>query len=214
MGLIRQCLLKRASPSHNHSPADSVRPFDIDASGLVIAEGAGLLILEEYHHASSRSATIYAELIGFGASQDTYKLTEPDPTGHSYSKAITSALADAHISPDQVGCLIPHGLGIPSHDRAELAALHAAFGPSLQQIPLAPIKAQTGNLAAASGVDAAAAVLALHHAKIPPAINTRNVIDGAVLNVSTSPRDSSFNIALSSVYSLGGQNAALVFRRI
>ena len=138
----------------------AVRPFDADADGTAIAEGGGLLILEEYEHAKARGAKIYAELVGFGASQDTYSITEPDPTGHSYGQAIGKALADANLPPTAVDLLVPCGLGIPSHDRAELAGLHNVFGGGLERVPLAPIKAQTGNLAAGSGVDAAAAVLA------------------------------------------------------
>jgi 3-oxoacyl-[acyl-carrier-protein] synthase II len=110
--------------------------------------------------------------------------------------------------------LVPAGLGIPSHDRAELAALHNVFGAGLSRMPLAPIKAQTGNLAAGSGVDAAAAVLSLHHGKIPGAINTRKAVDGQSLNLKPEVRDAELNVTVSSVYSLGGQNAALVFKKI
>ncbi len=138
----------------------------------------------------------------------------PDPSGHSYGQAIKKAMTDAGVSPGQVGCIIPAGLGIPSHDRAELAGLKAALGTHLEKIALAPIKAQTGNLAAGSGVDAAAAALSLHAGKIPPAINTNKTIDGEKLNVSRESRDARVEISISSVYSLGGQNAALVFKKI
>jgi len=123
-------------------------------------------------------------------------------------------LKEASIPVEQIGCFIPHGLGIPSHDRAELAALRTALGTSLEKVPIAPIKSQTGNLAAGSGVDAAAAVLALHHNTVPPAINTRKPIDGLRLNTAAESRSATVNVSVSSVYSLGGQNAALVFRRI
>ena len=103
---------------------------------------------------------------------------------------------------------------IKSHDRAELAGLRTAFGDGLAKVPLAPIKAQIGNLAAGSGADAAAAVLALHAGKIPPAVNTRKTIDGQKLNVSPEARDAKLDVSISSVYSLGGQNAALVFKRV
>ena len=214
MGLIRQTLLKRLTEEQNDSPATALRPFDQDATGSTIAEGGGLLILEEFEHAKARAAKIYAELCGFGASQDAYRITDPSPTGQSYGRAISNALKEASISADEIGCFIPHGLGIPSHDRAELAALRNALGSSLEKIPLAAIKSQTGNLAAGSGVDAAAAVLALHHHTIPPAINTRKPIDGARLNTAAESRSVPVNVSVSSVYSLGGQNAALVFRRI
>ena len=123
MSLIRQILLRRVTDAHNDTPADAVRPFDADATGTAVSEGGGLLILEEFEHARQRGAKIYAELVGFGASQDTYSVTEPDPSGHSYSLAITKALAEAGVAPANVNLLVPHGLGIPSHDRAELAGL-------------------------------------------------------------------------------------------
>jgi 3-oxoacyl-[acyl-carrier-protein] synthase II len=181
---------------------------------MVLSEGSGLLILEEYEHAKARGARMYSEVAGFGASQDTYKVTDPDPSGHSYGKAISKAMADAGVSAQDVGCFIPHGLGIRRFDQAELAGLQAALGSALEAVPLAPLKAQIGNLAAASGVDAAAAVLALHNGTVPAALNTRKPIDGAKLNVAHEPRSAKVDVAISSVYSLGGQNAALVFKRI
>jgi 3-oxoacyl-[acyl-carrier-protein] synthase II len=214
MGLIRQTLLKRLTEQHNDSPTTALRPFDKDATGSAIAEGGGLLILEELEQAKARGARIYAELCGFGASQDAYRITDPSPTGQSYGRAISNALKEASIAAEEIGCFIPHGLGIPSHDRAELAALRNALGSSFENTPLAPIKSQTGNLAAGCGVDAAAAVLALHHNTIPPASNTRKPIDGLRLNTAPESRSASVNVSVSSVYSLGGQNAALVFKRI
>jgi len=214
MGHMRQSLLKRLTESHNETPEQAVRPFDADAAGTAIGEGGGLFILEEYDRAKQRNAKIYAELVGFGASQDTHKITEPCPTGDSYAKAITKALADAKVAADDVSLLIPCGLGIPSHDRAELAGLQQAFGPRLASLPLSPIKSQIGNLAAGSGVDAAAAALSLHANKIPPAPNTRKTLDRTKLNVSPETRQADLNATVSSIYSLGGQNAALVFKKV
>jgi len=214
MSVMRQILLRRVTESHNDSPDQAVRPFDADADGTAVGEGGGLLILEEYEHAKARGAKMYAELVGFGASQDTFSVTKPDPKGVSYGKAITKALADANLPPTAVDVMVPCGLGIPGHDHAELAGLHNVFGGGLDRVPMAPIKAQTGNLAAGSGVDAAAAVLALHHNKIPPALNTRKSVNGVKLNVRPEARDAEVEVSVSSVYSLGGQNAALVFRRV
>jgi 3-oxoacyl-[acyl-carrier-protein] synthase II len=213
MGLVRQCLLHRVS-ERNEDPGQAVRPFDAEASGTAVGEGGGLFILEELEQARARGAKIYAEIVGFAASQDTYKVTAPDPGGRSYNKAIQKALADAKLPPAAVSLLVPHGLGIASHDRAELAGLMQVFGEGLAQLPIAPLKGQTGTLAAGSGQDAAAAVLALHHGKIPPAINSTRIIDGQSLNVSTQARDAELDVTVSSVYSLGGQNAALVFKRM
>jgi len=214
MSVMRQILLRRVTESHNDSPDQAVRPFDADADGTAVGEGGGLLILEEYEHAKARGAKMYAELVGFGASQDTFSVTKPDPKGVSYGKAITKALADANLPPTAVDVMVPCGLGIPGHDHAELAGLHNVFGGGLDRVPMAPIKAQTGNLAAGSGVDAAAAVLALHHNKIPPAPNTRKAVNGVKLNVRPEARDAEVKVSVSSVYSLGGQNAALVFKKV
>lgn len=212
MGLMRQNLLKRVTDQHNDSPAEAVRPFDAEAAGTAIGEGGGLFILEEYERAKARGARMYAELVGFGASQDSYEVTRPDPSGLSYAKAIEKALADSGAAASQVDLIVPHGLGITDFDAAELAALSRVFGERLNNIPLAPIKAQIGNLAAGSGVDAAVAALALHHGRIPPAINS--VKPTRKLNIATAARDAGLTTTISTVYSLGGQNAALVFRRI
>lgn len=213
MGLMRQCLLKRANASCNDRPAEAVRPFDASASGMALGEGGGLFIIEEYERAKARGAKMYAELVGFAASQDTFKVTDPSPTGHSYAMAVRKALADAKVAPNEISCFVPHGLGIIEHDRAELAGLKLALGEALGRVPMCPIKAQIGNLAAGCGVDAAAAVLAIHSGKLPAAVNTRAVVDGMKLNVSADLREANVGVAVSSVYSLGGQNAALVFRR-
>jgi 3-oxoacyl-[acyl-carrier-protein] synthase II len=214
MSVMRQILLRRATETHNETPEQAVRPFDAEADGTAVGEGGGLFILEEYERAKARGAKMYAELVGFGASQDTYSVTQPDPKGTSYGKAITKALADANLPPNAVDVLVPCGLGIPAHDRAELAGLRNVFGGGLERVPLAPIKAQTGNLAAGSGVDAAAAVLSLSHNKIPAAVNTKKPLDGVKLNVRPEVRDAQLDVSVSSIYSLGGQNAALVFKKV
>jgi 3-oxoacyl-[acyl-carrier-protein] synthase II len=214
MGLVRHGLLKRLNETGNDDPTSAMRPFDADAAGMVHGEGGGLLILEEYEHAKARGAKIYAELVGFGASQDTYSLTEPDPSGHSYGRAIGKALADANLPPTAVDLLIPCGLGIPSHDKAELNGLTQVFGGGLERVPMSPIKAQIGNSAAGCGAEAVAAIFAIQHNKIPAGTNTRKMIDGRNLNVSPEARDQSVNVSVSSVYALGGQNAALVFKKI
>jgi 3-oxoacyl-[acyl-carrier-protein] synthase II len=213
MGHMRQTLVKRLT-ERNERPGEAVRPFDAEASGTAIGEGGGLLILEEYERAKQRGAKIYAELVGFAASQDTHSITQPCPTGHSYGKAFGKALADANLPPAAVNLIVPNGLGIPAHDRAELTGLLAAFGGGLAKIPMAPIKGQMGNMAAGSGVDAATAVLAVAHGVVPPAVNTQKVMDGQSLNVSAKVREMKVEVAVSGVYSLGGQNAALVFRRV
>ncbi len=214
MGLLRQMLLKRINESSNDSPALALRPFDQKSNGTIMGEGGGLLILEELERAKQRGAKIYAELVGFAASQDSYRITEPQPSGHSYGKAISNALKDAKLSAKDVDLLVPNGIGIPSHDRAELSGLKRSLEAELERVALCPIKGQTSSLAAGSGVDAATAVLALHHGKAPGSINTDQVLDAVKINVAREAREMKIGVAMSTVYSLGGQNAALVFRRI
>jgi 3-oxoacyl-[acyl-carrier-protein] synthase II len=214
MGIVRQALLHRLNETSNDVPERAVRPFDEQAAGTVFGEGGGLLVLEELEHARKRGARIYAELVGFGASQDTYSVSEPDPTGRSYGMAVANAIKDAGLKAGDVKMVVPHGLGIGSCDEAELRGLEAALGDNLTNVAMSPIKAATGNLAAGCGVDAATAVLALHGRQQPPAVNTRKVRGGRKLNVAAQSRDFAGDVTLSSVYSLGGQNAALVFKRI
>jgi 3-oxoacyl-[acyl-carrier-protein] synthase II len=213
LGLVRQVLLKRLAIDSNSDPAAALRPFDANASGTVLGEGGGLLILEELSHALNHGARIYAEVSGFGASQDVSGISDPDPTGRTYALAIQSALEDARIAPSDVDLLMPCGEGIPSHDRAELRGLETAFGDRLKDIPLTPIKAQTGHLGAGNGLEAAATVLALHHNTLCPAVNTTRPADGRTLNASPVARAAKIDTAVSTAFSLGGQNAALVFQR-
>lgn len=213
LGLVRQILLKRLAIVNNADPSAALRPFDADASGSVLGEGGGLLILEELSHALHRGAKIYAELSGFGASQDVSGLSEPEPSGRTYGRAIQSALDDARASPADVDLLMPFGEGIPAHDRAELRGLETVFGDRLKDVPLTPIKAQTGNLGAGNGLEAAATVLALHHNMLCPAVNTARTVEGRALNTSPVARPAKIDTAMSTAFSLGGQNAAIVFRR-
>src|SRR5205823_12754909 len=173
----------RLNETHNDTPESAVRPFDADAAGTVHGEGGGLLILEEFQHAKARGAKIYAELVGFGATQDTFNITTPEPSGHSYGKAISKALKDANLPSAAVDLLGPCGVGIPSHDKAELNGLTQVFGGGLDRIAMSTVKAQIGNLAAGSGAEAAAALFAIADGKIPPAVNTRKTPDGRKLNV-------------------------------
>ena len=214
MGLMRQELLKRLTNDHNDTPCEAVRPFDEAASGTIYGEGGGLLILEEFEHAKKRGAKIYAELVGFAASQDTYSITEPDPTGRSYAKAIENALKDGGVTPGDIDVFIPNGIGLPGSDRAELNALRKSLGADLERIAMAPIKPQIGYLGAGVGVDAAAAAAPISTGKVPPAKNIAKVIEGQKLNVSPEHREMPVKVAVSTVYSLGGQNAALVFKKV
>ena len=214
MGLMRRSMLKRLNSTCNDRPEKSVCPFDVSAAGTVVGEGGGLLILEDYERAIGRGAKILAELVGFGASQDAYSISEPDPSGTAYANAIIKALRDAGATAAEVDCLVPCGTGHPGHDRAELAGLRKAFGAELERIPMALPKSQTGTMEAGNAIDAAVAVMAVANGVVPPAINTSKIADGGTLNVSPVARQQAVSVAVSSVWSIGGQNAALVFRKV
>jgi 3-oxoacyl-[acyl-carrier-protein] synthase II len=213
MGMIKPQLLGRLNTTHNDRPAEAVRPFDRDAAGAVYGEGGGLLILEEFEHARARGAKIYAELVGFGASQDTYHQTKPDPTGYTHGRAIASALRDADVVPSDIELIVPNGTGIREFDDAELNGLKSIFADGLSRPYFSPTKAQTGHLNAGCGFDVAVAVLSIARGRIAPAVNTINPV-GVSLNVSRSAREARPRTALTTTYSLGGQNAALVFRAV
>lgn len=210
MGLMRQQLLGRLNTTHNESPAEAVRPFDAEAAGTAIAEGGALLILEEYENAKRRGATMYAEIAGFAARQDPHDPVVPDPEGRSYAAAVRAALREAGADSREVDAIVPHGLGIRAHDDSELAGLRSVFGKDLKRPAFCPIKAQIGSPAAGCAIDAAAAALIVHKGQYPAAINTWN----ASLNVSSEVREGQPRLVMTSVFGLGGQNAALVLRKV
>jgi 3-oxoacyl-[acyl-carrier-protein] synthase II len=210
MGLMRQQLLGRLSTTCNDRPAEAVRPFDAAAAGTAIAEGGALLILEEHERARSRGATIYAEVAGFGARQDPHDPILPDPGGRAYADACRAALGEAGAGPSDVDAIVPHGLGIPAHDASEMAGLREVFGEDLKRPAMCPIKAQIGCTAAGCAIDAAAAALIVHSGRYPAALNTRS----GELNVSREVREGRPKVVLTGVFGLGGQNAALVLRKV
>jgi 3-oxoacyl-[acyl-carrier-protein] synthase II len=216
MGLMRPVLLERLITTSNESPQNACRPFDRDRAGTVISEGAGLIILEELEHARARGARIYAELVGFGAGQNAASWSEPQPDGRGLALAINKALADARLQPDQVELVNAAGIATVADDRAEAAAIHAAFGPSAGSIPVLATKGALGNNGAGSGaIDFAVTVLALHRGIVPPSLNTDHVDPDCGLSVITGdPRDLRAEAAVSLATALsGGQTAALVLRR-
>ena len=210
MAFMRQQMLGRLNTTSNDNPAAAVRPFDADAAGTAVAEGGALLVLEEYEHARSRGSTIYAEVAGFAARQDPHDPVLPDPDGRSYAAACRAALKEASVDPADVDAIVPHGLGIRLHDASELAGLRSVFGEQLSRPAFCPVKAQTGTPAAGCAIDAAAAAMIVHTGKYPAAINTAN----DALNVSRDVREGQPRHVLTSVFGLGGQNAALVLRKV
>jgi len=212
--MLRQCLLERATSQYNDSPETACRPFDADATGSVFGEAAGLLMLEELEHAQKRDAKIYAEIAGHGSSNSINTAYEHlEPNGRGVQIAIEKALADADITADQLGLIIPHGTAIPADDAAEATAITNALGTAAQKIPTWPTKSMLSNTGAAAGaLDAIAAVMAVNQAKTGPAKNCENKAPTCKLNIITRPLQKPIHYALCISYTYGGQTAALIIK--
>jgi 3-oxoacyl-[acyl-carrier-protein] synthase II len=203
----------RALSTRNDDPQRASRPFDKERDGFVIAEGAGVVVLEELEHAKKRGARIYAEVIGYGANSDAFHVTQPAPTGAQ--KCMRLALADAKVSPDQVGYINAHGTSTAINDRNETAAIKVVFGDHARKLAVSSTKSMTGHmLGAAGGVEAGITALAIHRKVLPPTINQEHPDPECDLDyVPNAARELAVDVALSNSFGFGGTNAALVLRR-
>jgi 3-oxoacyl-[acyl-carrier-protein] synthase II len=212
--MIRQCLLQRATIENNDAPAFSCRPFDADAKGSVLGEGAGVVILENLENAKNRDAKIYAEIAGVGHSNSinpAYERLEPD--GKGIQIAIEKAMADAQIQPEDLNLIIPHGTGIGADDLAEATAIEAALGKAATKVAVWPTKSMLSNTGAASGaLDVIAAVCAMTDGRIPAARNCNRKANGCNLNIVKQPLETNIRYALCCSYTYGGQTAAVVLK--
>ena len=222
MTFLRQLLAGRLTTTGNDDPPGAVRPFCTTAAGTVLGEGGGILILEseatwERRRAAHPAASAYAELIGFGASQSVHRPSRnmlADPEGEGIEHAIAAALADANTDADAIGLIVPSGMSVPEADAAEAAALRRVFGRRLPDVALAPIKAAVGSCGAGSGaLDACAAAAALKHQRIPAVLNCRTSLGGLAADAAPS-RGGDLEYALVVSSGVGGQNAALVLKRM
>ncbi len=199
----------------NDSPATASRPFDRDRDGFVIAEGAGIVILEELEHAKARGARIWAEIVGYGATGDAFHETQPEPTGASGVACMRMALADAKLSPDKVGYINAHGTSTKYNDAGETRVVKQVFGDHARKLAMSSTKGMTGHtLGAAGGVEAIASILALAHGVLPPTINYTTPDPDCDLDyVPNQARKQQVDYALSNNLGFGGHNASLIFRR-
>jgi 3-oxoacyl-[acyl-carrier-protein] synthase II len=218
MGHLRQAFARRLATTDGSSdPGATVKPFDRDASGSVLGEGGGLIVLEADDSATARSARAYCELAGFAATQsfsaDATGL-EIDEQGESISDAIEMALAAAKVKPDQIDCIAPFGSGIAAVDRIEAAAIRKVFGDRAARLPLVTTIPNVGNTTAGSGAIAvAAAAMALKTQTLPARINTRHPIEG-LLAAAAPSQPAKLRSALVISTGMGGQNAAIVLTTI
>ncbi len=216
MGLLRQCLQKRLTVTHNDDPAGACRPFDADCDGSVIGEGGGVVVVEEASAAAGRGARVYAEIAGFGATAaaSPENLMTVDPQGRGIAEAARRALADADMSPDDVDLVVPQGLACPDMDAAEAAGIRAVLGDRAGQIPTWPILGHVGNTGAGCGtLQLIAASQALHRGKVPGAINCPNPRPELGLDIASTAREGAFRSALLTGYAVAGQAVAVVLRK-
>ncbi len=213
--MIRQCLLKRTTSENNDDPALACRPFDADAKGSVFGEAAGVVVLESLENAKSRGAKIYAEIAGSGSSNNINPAYEHlEPYGRGIRIAIEKALADAHIQPDDLDLIIPHGTGIAADDLAEAKAIQAVLGSTAAKVPVWPTKSMLSNTGAAAGaLDVIVAVCTMKEGKIPAAKNCDKKADGCNLNIVNQSQQRELRFILCCSYTYGGQTAAVVLKR-
>lgn len=206
----------RALSKRNDSPEQASRPFDRDRDGFVLGEGAGALVLEEYEHAKKRGAKIYAELIGFGASDDAFHITSPDENAEGASLSISNALKDANINPEDVDYVNAHGTSTMLNDLNETRALKKVFGHQAYKTPISSTKSMTGHLLGAAGaVEAIFGILAINEGVIPPTINLDNPGEECDLDyVPHHAREQNVDIIISNSFGFGGTNGTLVFKKV
>jgi 3-oxoacyl-[acyl-carrier-protein] synthase II len=200
-----------------HRPPEQVsRPFDGQRDGFVMGEGAGVLLLEEMERARRRGATIYAEVLGLGSSFDAYAVTKPDPQGGGAARAIRWALEEARIDPQDVDYINAHGTSTRLNDLMETVAIKRVFNGSARNLPLSSIKSMIGHLIGAAGaVEAVTLAMTLSEGVLPPTINQTTPDPECDLDyVPNCAREQPVRVGVSTSFGFGGQNAALVMRRL
>ena len=199
--------------STNDNPEEASRPWDQDRDGFVLSDGAGALVLEELEHAKSRNANIYAELVGFGMSSDAYHMTAPPESGDGAALAMSNALSDSKLNPDEVDYINAHGTSTPLGDIAETKAIKKIFSnPPV----ISSTKSMTGHtLGAAGALESIFSILALQDQIIPPTINLHNQDPECDLDYNANQaRDKEVNVVMNNSFGFGGTNSTLVFKKI
>jgi 3-oxoacyl-[acyl-carrier-protein] synthase II len=206
----------RALSRRLDDPEGASRPFDAGRDGFILSEGAAVLALEELEHARGRGARILAEVLGYGMSSDAHHVTEPDPVGTNPARAMTMAMADAGVTPQDIGYINAHGTSTPAGDAAETRAIKLALGDErAYQVPVSSTKSETGHLLGATGaLEAAVTVLAMRDGFLPPTINLTDPDPDCDLDyVPNTGREAHVRVAMSNAFGFGGHNAVLVLRR-
>ncbi|MCU0756137.1 MAG: beta-ketoacyl-ACP synthase II [Xanthomonadales bacterium] len=206
----------KALSTNGADPTKTSRPWDVARDGFVLSDGAGVLVLEEYEAAKARGARIYAELVGFGMSDDAFHMTAPPDDGAGAALSMKNALRDAGLAPEQVGYLNAHATSTPMGDVAEVRAIRSCFGAAADRLMVSSTKSMTGHLlGAAGGIEAIYTVLALRHGVIPPTINLEQPTPECDLDfVPHTARAARVDYAMSNSFGFGGTNGTLIFGRV
>jgi 3-oxoacyl-[acyl-carrier-protein] synthase II len=207
--------LIRAMSTRNDEPERASRPFDADRDGFVMGEGAAVLVLEAWEHAVARGARIYAELAGYGTTNDAHHMTAPRPDGAQAARCMTMALADADVASTDVQYVNAHGSATPLNDPTETLAIKQVFSDHAYRMPVSSTKGYYGHALGASGaIEAAISALSIHHGWIPPTLNLERPDPACDLDyVPLRGRDGRPEVVLSNSFGFGGINASLVMRR-
>jgi len=206
----------RALSTRNDDPQAASRPWDKDRDGFVLADGAGVMVLEEYEHAKARGAKIYAELVGFGMSGDAFHMTSPPEDGSGAALAMENALKDAGVNAEEVGYINAHGTSTHAGDKAETQAVKSIFGAAADKVMVGSSKSMMGHLLGAAGsVESIITALSLHDQKVSPTINLDNPDEGCDLDyIAHTGRDAKLEYALCNSFGFGGTNGSLLFKKV
>jgi 3-oxoacyl-[acyl-carrier-protein] synthase II len=204
----------KALSTRNSEPEKASRPFEKNRDGFVVAEGSGIVVLEELEHARARGARIYAEVIGYGYNADAHHITAPAPDGEGFVRCIKMALNDAKLTADEVDYINAHGTSTQLNDYTETLAIKKVFGERAKKIPVSSTKSMTGHLLGAAGaIEAVFSILSLRDQICPPTINYEEPDPECDLDfVPNVARKQAMNVALSNSFGFGGTNATLLFR--
>jgi 3-oxoacyl-[acyl-carrier-protein] synthase II len=205
----------RALSTRNDDPKRASRPFDRDRDGFIMAEGCGLVVLETLEHAQKRNANIIAEIVGFGMSCDAYHITAPDPEGLGAAQAMTMALKDAGMNPEEITYINAHGTSTKLNDKIETLSMKKAFGAYSKKVMISSTKSVTGHLlGAAGGVEFLTCCLAIRDGVIPPTINYEHPDPDCDLDyVPNIARKTNVEVCMSNSLGFGGHNASLIVKK-
>jgi 3-oxoacyl-[acyl-carrier-protein] synthase II len=207
--------MRALSTKRNNEPHKASRPFDADRDGFVMADGAGVLVLEALEHATARGARIHGELVGYAATDDASHITLPAPGGRGAVASMSLAIADAGTTVEEIGYINAHGTSTLPNDRAETAAIKTVFGERAYDVPVSSTKSMTGHLlGAGGGIEAIACILAIENGILPPTINYETPDPDCDLDyVPNVAREATIEAAMSNSFGFGGHNATLIFKR-